>query len=61
MPVAGSFWSQTMSTIKDWLKKSNMDLKQHIRGYRIFRPKGILFYDIATLLHPEAMEHCLTS
>ena len=37
-----------------------MNLKDHIRSIPDFPVKGILFYDIATLLRePQAMTHCL--
>jgi adenine phosphoribosyltransferase len=38
-------------------KRSDMDLKEHIRGIPDFPKPGILFYDISTLLaHPDAWQ-----
>ena len=45
----------------DWvLSRTDMNLKEHIRGIPDFPIEGILFYDIATLLRePAALQHCL--
>ena len=45
----------------DWVfSRTDMNLKEHIRGIPDFPIEGILFYDIATLLRePAALKHCL--
>lgn len=45
----------------DWVfSRTDMNLKEHIRGIPDFPIEGILFYDIATLLRePAALQHCL--